>query len=94
MDGEGEGAEAGIGADVAGGLLAADVLLASGEGQHETALAVGIDGLAAEPTGHLPDELLARGHQAEIGAAEIECVADRLAFADHDIGTERTGRFE
>ena len=34
MDGEGQGAEAGIGADIAGGLFAADMLLAGGKRQH------------------------------------------------------------
>ena len=48
MDREGERAEAGVGADVAGRLLAADVLLARRQRQHEAALAVGIDGLAGE----------------------------------------------
>ena len=80
MDREGQRAEAGIGADVAGRLLAADMLLAGGEGQHPAAPAFGIDGLADEPPRHLADEFLARGEQADIGPAEIQRIADGLAL--------------
>ena len=37
---------------------------------------------------------LLRRHQADIGAAEVERVADRLALADDDVGAERAGRLE
>ena len=83
-----------VGADVRGRLLAADVLLARRQRQHEAAVAVGVDGLAAEAAGHLADELLLGRHQADIGAAEVQGVADRLALADDDVGAERAGRLE
>ena len=41
-------AQAGIGADIRRRLVAADMLLAGGERQHETALALGIHRLAAQ----------------------------------------------
>ena len=75
-------------------LLAADVLLAGREGQHEAALAVGVDRLAAEPPGHLSHELLAAAEQAEVGSAEIESDAERLAFADDDVGAKIAGRLD
>ena len=61
---EGERAQAGIGADVRGRLLAADVLLARRERQHEAAPAFGVDRLADEPARHLPHEFLPRREQA------------------------------
>ena len=70
------------------------MLLAGRQREHEAAIAVGIDGFTAEPSRHLADEFLAGGHQADIGAAEIEAVADRLALADDDIGAERAGRLD
>ena len=68
------------------------MLLARREGQDEAALALGVDRLAAQPAGHLTDVLLAAGEQAEIGPAELEPVADRLAFADDDVGPHLAGR--
>ena len=87
-------AEAGVGADVGGRLLAADVLLAGRERQHEAAPALGVDGLAAQPARHLAHELLARREQADIGAAEVQRVADRLALADDDVGAHLARRLQ
>ena len=67
-------------------LLAADMLLAGREGEHEAALAFGVDRLAGEPPRHLPDIFLAGCEQADIRPAEIEADADRLALADDDVG--------
>ena len=94
VDREGQRAQPRVGADVAGRLLAADVLLAGRERQHEAALAVGVDGLARDPARHLADMLFAAGEQADVGAAEVEADADRLAFADHDVGAHFAGRLE
>ena len=69
-------AQAGVGADVARRLLAADVLLAGGEREHEAAAAFRIDGLAGEAARHLAHELIARGEEADVGAAEDQAVAD------------------
>src|SRR5687767_13738346 len=84
MDVERQRAQAGIGADVAGRLLAADMLLARGERQYPAALAVDIDGLAGEAAGHLADELVAGREQPDIGAAEAQWHAERLALRGHD----------
>ena len=92
MDRESERAQAAVGADVRGRLLAADMLLAGGQGQHEAALAFGVDGLAGEPARHLADELLLAGEQADIGPAEIQADADRLALADDDVGAHLARR--
>ena len=59
VDREGQRAQAGIGADVARRLLAADMLLAGRQGQHPAAPPLGIDRLADQPPGHLPDEFVA-----------------------------------
>ena len=92
VDGEGQHAQAGVGADVGGRLLAADVLLARRQGQHEAAPAFLVDGLAAQAPGHLPHVFLACGEQADIGAAEGERIADRLALADDDVGAHGARR--
>src|SRR5271167_248259 len=85
MDRKSQRAESRIGADVAGGLLAPDVLLAGRQSQHPAAPAVGIDGLAGETPGHLTDELVPAGEQAEMGSAKIECVAERLTLRSDDV---------
>ena len=92
MDREGERAKAGIGADVARRLLAPNVLLAGRQRQHEAAAALGVDRFAGEPSRHLPHELEPGREQPDIGAAEIERVADRLAFADDDVGVHLARR--
>ena len=69
-----------VGADVRGGLLAADVLLARGEREHEAALAVAVDGLADEASGHLAHELFFRRDHAAVGAAVAERHAEGLRF--------------
>ena len=69
-------------ADVRGRLLAADVLLARLQRQHEAAPAVDVARLARDPPGHPPQVLLARREEAERRAAEVEAVAERLALAD------------
>ena len=92
MDRKGERAQPRIGADVAGRLLAPDVLLAGRQGQHPAAPAVGIDGLADEPPRHLADEFVPAGEQAEMGSAEIERVAERLALGGDDVGAHLARR--
>ena len=64
------------------------------ERQHEAALAVGVDGLADQPARHLAHILVAGGEQADIGAAEAQPVADRLALADHDVGAHLARRLD
>ena len=94
MDGESQGAKARIGADVAGRLFAADMLLAGGQGQHKAAPPFGIHRLAAQAARHLAQEFLAGGEQAHIRPAEIQTVADGLAFRRHNIRALRAGRLQ
>ena len=70
VDGERQGAQAGIGADVAGGLFPADVLFAGGQGQHEAATAIRIQGLTSKAPRHLTHEFVAGGKQPQARAAE------------------------
>ena len=77
-----------VGADVRRRLLAADVLLAGGKREHESALAVAVVSLADEAAGHLPHKLVARGHHAAVGAAKSERHAERLRFHADDIGLD------
>jgi hypothetical protein len=81
VDGRGQRAQGLVGADVAGGLLAADVLLAGTQGHDERALAVDVRGHADETAGDLADQGLAAGQDAEVRAAVRERDAQRLAFA-------------
>ena len=94
MDAERQRAQAGIGADVRGRPLAADVLLAGRQRQHPGAAAVGVDGLAAQAARHLAHEIGPGGEQADIGAAEVEADAEALAFAGDDVGAHVTGGFQ
>ena len=80
----------GIGADVAGRLLAPDMLLAGRQRQHEPALAVGIHRLPAQPPRHLPHELLAAPEQAQIRPAELQAHPQRLPLAHHDVRAQHT----
>ena len=73
------------GADVVGRLLAADVLLAGLQREHEAAAPVGVGRLARDPAGHPAQVLLGGGEEAERRAAEVEPVAERLALADGDV---------
>src|SRR5438552_1029027 len=59
-----ERAERLVGANVGGGFLAADMLLARRERQHKAALTLGIGGLSREPSGHLPHEPIPRSNHA------------------------------
>ena len=73
-------------------LVAADVLFARGERQHEAALAISVDRFAAEAAWHLAQEFRLAGEETDIGAAEAERHADRLAFADRNVGAHFAGR--
>ena len=69
VHGRGDRGDRLVGADVAGGLLAADVLLACLQRVHEAASAVRVARFADEASGHLPDEGLTGGEDAEVRAA-------------------------
>ena len=86
MDRESKAAQPGIGADIAGGLLAADMLFAGGKRQHIAAAAFGIHCFAGEAARHLPQIFFTRRKEPDIRPAEIEAVADRLPFGRNDVG--------
>ena len=62
------------------------MLLAGRQRQHPAPVALGIERLAGEAAGHLADEFLPAGEQPDIGAAEAQRVAQRLALRGDDIG--------
>jgi hypothetical protein len=78
-------------ADVRCRLLAADVLLAGLQRQHEAAPAVDIDGLAGDPARHPPHVLIAHGEEAERRSAEVQPVAKRLTLSHADVDAEHPG---
>ena len=86
VDAGAKGEEALVGADVGGGLLAADVLFAGLEGEHPAAVAAAVGRLADDAPGHLAEVGLAAGHDAQVGAAVGQGVAQRLAFGHDDVG--------
>ena len=73
------------GADVGGGLLAADVLLAGLQGQAVGGIAVGVDRNPDQAAGHGALVGVAAGHERRVRAAEAERHAEALAVADHDV---------
>ena len=73
-------------ADVAGGLVAPDVLLAGAHGHDERALPVEVGGHPDEPPGDLADERVGRGQDAEVRAAVLRGDPERLALAGRDVG--------
>ena len=89
-----QGAEAFVRADVAGGLFAADVLLAGLERQHEARRPCASMVSPGDAAGHLADVLLARGHEAEVRPAERHRHAQALALAGDDVGAHRAGGLE
>ena len=82
----GKGAEGLVGADVGGGPLAADVLLASRQGQDKAPPPLGVHRLADQSPRHLAHVFLPTGEEAKIRPAEIEGIAQRLPLAHHDVG--------
>ena len=62
------------------------MLLARLQRQRVAGLAVDIDGAPDDAPRHLPHECLAAGHETEIRAAARQRQAQRLAFADGDVG--------
>ncbi len=87
-----QGAERLVGADVAGRLLAADVLLARPQRHHERPSAIEVGRLADQPAGDLSDQRLGRGQDAEVGAAVLRGDAEGLALAGRDVGAVFAGR--
>src|ERR1700730_8761416 len=86
--------ETGIGADIGSCLVAPDMLLARRKGQYEAAPSRGIHRFAAEAPRHLAQIFGLGGEQPDIGAAEIQAIADGLAFAHGNIGVHRSRRLD
>ncbi len=82
------------GADVAGRLLATDVLLARLQGQPVRLVAVGVHRDAHEAAGQAARELLADGHVAGVRTAEAHRHAEALRGADGDVRAQLAGRGE
>ena len=82
------------GADVRGRLLAADVLLARLQREHEAAAPVDVARLARDAPGHAPQVGLGGGEEAERRAAEVQAVAERLALADGHVDAALARRLE
>src|SRR5208282_620904 len=94
MNREGKRGETGIGADVRRCLVSPDMLLARRKGQDEAAAAQGIHCLAAETPRHLAQIFGLGGEEPNIRTAEIQAIADRLAFARDNIGAHRSRRLD
>ncbi len=82
------------GADVAGGLLAADVLLAGLQGQPVGLVPVRVHGDAHQAAGEAACELLTYGHEAGVRSAEAHRDAETLRGADRDVRAQVAGRGE
>ena len=94
IDDAGEGIQGLSGADVGGGLLATDVLLACLQGQHETAPTIDVVCFAGDAAGHPAQVLLTSGEDAEGGPAKVKTVAERLALADGHVDSAFAGSLE
>ena len=81
IDRGGQGQETLVGADVRGGLFAADVLFAGGEGQYVSALSARIYRFTHQPASDLADVVFLGGEDAQVGAAIRKRDAQRLPFA-------------
>ena len=79
------------GADVAGGLLAPDVLLPGLQGHAECGLTLGVLGHADQSPRHLAGVLLARGQERRMGPTVAERDAKTLGAANGHVGADLGG---
>ena len=79
-------------ADVGGGLLAADVLLAGLERHAQRGLAAGVDRDADDPAGHGALVGVLGGEEGGVRAAIADGDAEALGRAEGDVGTQLAGR--
>ena len=82
------------GADVAGGLVAADVLLARLQRHAVGDVAGGVVAGADDAARHGADELLAGGHEGGVRATEAQRDAEALGRADHHVGALGASRLQ
>ncbi len=95
MHDAGQGVERLVRADVRGRLLAADVLLAGLQREHEAAAAVDVARLADDAARHAADQRLAwRRRSRTSGPAEGRVVAERLPLPHADVGAVAARRLE
>ncbi|MNZ53724.1 hypothetical protein D3C78_716090 [compost metagenome] len=80
------------GADVAGGLLAADVLLAGLHGQAQGGLAEAVDRHADQAARHVALERVTGGEVGRVRATEAQWHAEALGAADGHVGAELARR--
>src|SRR6266404_5957157 len=80
-------------ADIAGGFVAADVLLARLERKPITRTTFGIVRDADQSTGHVPLVLVARGKERGVRPAESKGNAKSLGISNGDVGPKFAGRF-
>ena len=94
VDGGRQGQQSLVGADVAGRLVAADVLLTRAHGHHERARAVEVGRHPDQTPGDLADERIGRGEDAEVRPAVLRRDPEWLALACRDVRAVRAGRCE
>ena len=82
------------GADVRGGLLPADVLLARLQGEAVGGAPGGVDRHADQPAGHRAAEVVAGGEEPGVRTAVAERHAEALRRADAHVGALLAGRGE
>ena len=88
-NGHGQGAQRLIGANVRGGLLPPDVLLARGQREHKAAAALRVGGLAHQPPGQAADKLLLGRQHSDKRPSVADRQAERLCFQRYDVGLRR-----
>ena len=92
VDARGERVQRFVCANVGRRLFAANVLLTRLEGQHKAASSLGVGRLSDESSRHTTQIFFFAREHAEIRTAETERVAERLPFANHNVGVVRAGR--
>src|SRR5262245_15608790 len=83
-----------IGADIRGGLFAANMLLARRECQHETPTPFVIDGFTYESPRHTAQKTFATGKKPDSRPAVAHRDTEALTFRNGDVRTQFTRRFE
>ncbi len=80
--------------DVGGRLLAADVLLARGQGQVEAAATLFVVGGSDQPARKAPHELFAAGYEADVRSAVAWAQTELLSLSHGDVCAVLAGRRE
>ena len=91
VDGHRGGDQRLVGADVAGRLLAPNVLLAGLQGKDEPPPALPVVRHTGKAAGHLPHVAHGGGQQADVGAAVEQRNAERLPLGGGDVRAQLTG---